>query len=140
MKFKKHEHGKEKKDREAEVKPDKDVRASHQRVWSNTKRYNVLTAVKRLQEETGQVIGLSHILPLTTNSRVRGIVEREHSYCKVETSQGRDQISSESSQEAVSQNSDSNQTQNHCINTPPHSVDMLRSECENVKRRFSYSR
>ena len=85
MKFKKHEHGKEKKDRESEVKRDKDVRAPHQREWSNTRRYNVLTSVLCVQEETGQTIGLSHILPLKTSNNLKEIIGKEHTYCKVDS-------------------------------------------------------
>lgn len=96
MKFNKHEHGKEKEDRAAKVKPDNDVRASHQRQWSNIKRYNVLIAVKCFQEETGQVIGLSHILPLTTTDIKRRIIKNDHTYCKdEEVGQGKGQVSNE---------------------------------------------
>ena len=81
--FKKHEHGKEKKDCKSVLTPGKDVRASHQRIWTNIKRYNVLTAVRQVEEETGQIIGLHHILPLKTNSNPAKIIENEHDYCKV---------------------------------------------------------
>ena len=63
VKFMKHEHGKVKKDRQPEVNPAKGVRAPHQRKFTEEKC--LLAAVKSVQEKTSQMIGLSHILPLT---------------------------------------------------------------------------
>ena len=135
MKFKKHEHGKEKKDYELVLTPGKDVRASHQRIWTNTKRYNVLTAVRQVEGETGQIIGLHHILPLKTNSNLAKIIENEHDYCKVKVPSEEVVFESSQSEEASKDvNLPSVQPEIHVLNTPVPSAD--RNECENVKRKL----
>lgn len=137
MKFKKHEHGKEKKDCESVLTPGKDVRASHQRTWTNTRRHNVLTAVRQVEEETGQIIGLHHVLPLKTNSNLAKIIENEHDYCKVKVPS--EEVVFESSQSETASkdvNLSSFQPEIHVLNTPAPSADMLRNECENVKRKL----
>ena len=137
MKFQKHEHGKEKKDCESVLTPGKDVRASHQRIWTNTKRYNVLTAVRQVEEKTGQIIGLHHILPLKTNSNLAKIIEDEHDYCKVKVPS--EEVVFECSQiEEASKdvNLPSIQPEIHVFNTLAPYADMVRNECESVKRKL----
>ena len=137
MKFKKHEHGKEKKDRESEVKRDKDVRAPHQREWSNTRRYNVLTSVLCVQEETGQTIGLSHILPLKTSNNLKEIIGKEHTYCKVDsTVQDRESTDESVHKESAPESLASSQTEVPELNSHPFSMDILQNECQNVKRKL----
>ena len=137
MKFKKHEHGKEKKDCESVLTPGKDVRASHQRIWTNTKRYNVLTAVRQVEEETGQIIGFHHILPLKTNSNLAKIIENEHDYCKVKVPSEEVVFeSSQSEEDSKDINLRSIQPEIHVFNTPDPSEDMVRNECESVKRKL----
>ena len=130
MKFKKHEH-----DCESVLTPGKDVRASHQRTWTNTRRYNVLTAVRQVEKETGQIVGLHHILPLKTNSNLAKIIENEHDYCKVKVP-SEEVVFDSSQRETASKdvNLSSFQPEIHVLNTPAPSADMLRNECENVKR------
>ena len=137
MKFKKHEHDKEKKDCQSVLTPGKDVRASHQRTWTNTRRYNVLTAVRQVEEETGQIIGLHQILPLKTNSNLAKIIENDHDYCKVKVP-SEEVVFDSSQRETASKdvNLSSFQPDIHVLNTPAPSADMLRNECENVKRKL----
>ena len=140
MKFKKHEHGKEKKDCESVLTPGKDVTASHQRIWTNTKRYNVLTAVRQVEEERGQIIGLHHILPLKTNSNLAKIIEDEHDYCIVKVPS--EEVVFECSQiEEASKdvNLPSIQPEIHVFNTFAPSADMVRNECESVKGKLFLS-
>ena len=132
MKFKKHEHGKEKKDCESVLYPGTDVRASHQRLWTNTKRYNMLTVVRQVEEETEQIIG-----PLKTNSNLAKIIENEHAYCKVKVPS--EEVVFESSQSDVASkdiNLPSIQPEVHVFNAPAPSADIVRNECESVKRKF----
>ena len=124
MKFKKHEHGKEKKDWESVLSPGTDVRASHRRLWTNTKRYNVLTAVRQVEEETAQIIGLHHILPLKTNSNLAKIIENEHAYCKVKVPSEEVVFESSQSDEALKDISlPSIQPEVHVFNAPAPSAD-----------------
>lgn len=126
-----------KKDRESEVKRDKDVRAPHQREWSNTRRYNVLTSVLCVQEETGQTIGLSHILPLKTSNNLKEIIGKEHSYCRVDsTVQDRESTGESVHKESAPESLASSQTEVPELNSHPFSMDMLQNECQNVKRKL----
>ena len=132
-----HEHGKEKKDCESVLIPGKDVRASHQRIWTNTKRYNVLTAVRQVEEKTGQIIGLHHILPLKTNRNLAQIIGNEQDYCKVKVpSEEVDFESSQNEEASKDVNLPSIQPEIHVFNTPAPSADMVRNECESVKRKL----
>ena len=106
------------------------MRASQQRIWTNTKRYNVLTAVRQVEEETGQIIGLHHILPLKTNSNLAKIIENEHDYCKVKVPSEEVVFESSQSEEASKDvNLSSIRPEIHVFNTPATSADMVRNEC-----------
>lgn len=137
MKFKKHEHGKEKKDRESEIKHDKEVRAPHRREWSNTRRYNVLTSALRVQEETGQTIGLSQILHLKTSNNLKEIIAEEHRYCKVvRTVQDRERAGESVQSESAPKCLTSSRQEVSELNSPPFSMDMLQNECKIVKQKL----
>ena len=64
IKFSKHDYSKrQKKERESSVPVGHDVRALHQRKWSDQRVAKMLTLVKEYQESSGNVVGWSHILP-----------------------------------------------------------------------------
>ena len=60
MKFQKHEYGKEKK---RSARPQKDVRAPHERTISDSELKSFYDEVKLVEKKTGKKIGLSFILP-----------------------------------------------------------------------------
>ena len=129
--------GKKMKDRESEVKHGKDVRAPRHREWSSTRQYNVLTSVLCLQEETGQAIGLTYILPPKTSNNLKEIIGQEHSYCEVDsTIQDRESAGESVKKESAPESLASSQTEVPGLNSHPFSMDMLQNECENVKRKL----
>ena len=81
-KFKKHEYGKKKIERLPEIS--EDVRSPHQRSNSNTRLYNILAKVEKFQEETGQEIGLSHVLKQKTEKQLRESIQHDHDYCLID--------------------------------------------------------
>ena len=97
----------------------------------------MLTSVLCVQEETGQTIGLSHILPLKTSNNLKEIIGKEHSYCKGDsTVQDRESTSESVHKESAPESLASSQTEVPELNSHPFSMDMLQNECENVKRKL----
>ena len=84
----------------------------------------MLTAIRQVEEETEQIIGLHHILPLQTNSNLAKNIENEHAYCKVKVPS--EEVVFESSQSDVASkdiNLPSIQPEVHVFNAPAPSAD-----------------
>lgn len=84
-KFYKHKYGKNKKERVSEVS--QDVRPAHNRSFTNTKLYNILTKVEKFQDETGNAIGFGHILKQTTEKQLLESIHHDNDYCAVQHDQ-----------------------------------------------------
>ena len=88
----------------------------------------MLTAVRQVEEETAQIIGLHHILPLKTNSNLAKIIKNEHAYCKVKVPSEEVVFESSQSDEASKDiNLSSIQPEVHVFNAPAPSADIVRN-------------
>ena len=97
----------------------------------------MLTSVLCVQEETGQTIILSHILPLKTSNNLKDIIGKKHSYCKVDsTVQDRESTGESVHKESAPESLASSQTEVPELNSHSFSMDMLQNECVNVKRKL----
>lgn len=89
IKFRRHEHGKLRKNEEKVLPSTRDFRAPHQQhPSSNTDLYNLLHNVREIENRKGKKMALSLILPQKTLEENKVNISIDHCYCTIPSPPG----------------------------------------------------